>query len=126
MTKFQIIFTGVFGVFIIVGVIIFSAYRGSSRDAINVVVWGTIPQISFSEIIQDTSLFQSKEYKIEYVEKSEAEFDQDFIEVLASGNGPDLFMLPSDKILKHRNKIFPIPYDVFTERQFKDSFIEGA
>ena len=126
MTKFQLILTGVFGVFILLGVIVFSAYRGSSGDAVTVVVWGTMPQSSFSNVIKETSLYQNKEYNVQYVEKSRAEFDADFIEALASGDGPDLFMLPSEKILTHRNKIFPIPYNVFTARQFKDSFIEGS
>ncbi len=116
----------IFGVFLIGGVIIFSAYKGSSKNAVTVVVWGTIPQSSFNNIIQETSLYQSKDYNVQYVEKSEENFDADFIESLASGNGPDIFMLPSEKILKHRNKVFAIPYDVFTTRQFKDSFVEGS
>ncbi|KKR29901.1 MAG: hypothetical protein A3A96_01390 [Candidatus Zambryskibacteria bacterium RIFCSPLOWO2_01_FULL_39_39] len=126
MTKFQIILMGVFAVFLIGGVIVFSTYRGNSGDAVTVVVWGTILQTDFNEIIQKTSLYQSKEYNVQYVEKTEENFDTDFIESLASGDGPDIFMLPSSKILKHRNKIFAIPYNVFTQRQFKDSFIEGA
>src|SRR3989344_4971206 len=126
MTKFQLILTGVFGVFLLIGVIVFSSYRGSSEDAVTVVVWGTIPESTFANIVQDSALYQSKEFKIEYSTKSEESFDADFIEALASGVGPDLFLLPSEKILKHRNKIFPVPYDVFTQRQFKDSFIEGA
>lgn len=126
MTKFQMILMGVFGVFVIGGVIIFSAYKGNTQNAVPVVVWGTISQTDFNNIIQETSLYQSKEFAVQYVEKSEEEFDSDFIEALASGNGPDLFMLPSEKILKHRNKIFAVPYNVYTARQFKDSFIEGA
>lgn len=126
MTKFQLVLTGIFGVLLVIGIIVFSTYRGSSENVAELVIWGTISQADFGNIIQDTPLFQSKEYKIQYVEKSEENFDTDFIEALASGNGPDLFMLPSEKILKHRNKIFAIPYDVFTKRQFKDSFIEGA
>jgi len=126
MSKFQLILTGVFVVFIVVGVIIFSAYKGSSENATDVVVWGTISQNDFGKIIQATALNQSKLYNIKYVEKSEENFDADFIESLASGDGPDLFMLPSSKILKHRNKVFPIPYNIFTKRQFIDSFIEGA
>lgn len=117
---------GVFVLFLIGGVIIFSAYRGNSKDAVTVVVWGTIPQNKWSEIIQATPLYQSKAYNIQYVEKSEEDFDSDFIESLASGTGPDVFMLPSEKILKHRNKIFAIPYDIYTQRQFKDSFIGGT
>lgn len=126
MSKFQIILTGVFGIFIIVGVVIFAAYRGGSQNAVTVTIWGTVSQTTFNEIIEKTSLYQSKELKVNYVQKSEENFDADFIEALASGAGPDLFMLPSDKILTHRNKIFPIPYNVYTQRQFKDSFIEGT
>jgi ABC-type glycerol-3-phosphate transport system substrate-binding protein len=120
------ILIGLFVVFLIGGVIIFSTYRGSSKDAVTVTIWGTIPATSFSNILQGTPLYQSKEFDIQYVEKSEENFDADFIESLASGTGPDIFMLPSEKILKHRNKVFAIPYNVFTARQFKDSFIEGS
>ncbi len=126
MSKFQLILTGVFGLFLVLGIIVFSTYRGNSADKVTVVVWGTLPQLSFSQILQKTPLYQSKQYDVRYVEKSEADFDTDFIEALASGGGPDLFILNSDKIWKHYNKIFVIPYNVFTERQFKDSFIEGA
>lgn len=126
MTKFQIILLGVFGVFLIGGVLLFSTYRGSSQNAVTVEVWGTISQNDFDNIIQKTSLYQNKQYLVQYVEKGEESFDAEFIESLASGTGPDVFILPSEKILKHRNKIYPIPYNVFTERKFKDSFIEGA
>ena len=42
MSKFQIILTGVFGFFIIVGVLVFASARGSSQVSADVVVWGTI------------------------------------------------------------------------------------
>jgi len=126
MTKFQIILMGVFGVFIIAGVIIFSIYKGSSGQMTDVVIWGTIPPSSFDEIIKGTSLNNSKTYNIKYVEKTEDNFDNDFVEALAAGTGPDVFMLPSEKILKNRNKVYVIPYNVFTQRQFMDSFIEGS
>ncbi len=117
---------GLFGFFIVVGIIIFAAYRGSSKDAVEVVVWGTIPKNTFDRAIDSTSLKDNELIKVNYVEKNKDSFDSEFIEALASGNGPDLFMLPSEKIFTHRNKIFAIPYNVFTERQFRDSFIEGA
>lgn len=126
MSKFQLIFTGIFGIFIIVGVAVFSTYRGGAQDAVTVTIWGTIPAVVFTNILQQTPLHQNELYNIVYVEKSEANFDKDFVEALAAGVGPDLFMLPSDKILTHRNKLFAIPYNIFTQRQFLDSFIEGA
>lgn len=126
MSKFQLILTGVFGFFLVLGIVVFSAYRGSSQDRVTVVVWGTMPQFSFAQVLQQTPLYQSKQYDVQYVEKSEADFDSDFIEALASGGGPDLFMINSEKLWKHYNKIFPVPFNVFTERQFKDIFIEGG
>ncbi|MEK7642783.1 MAG: extracellular solute-binding protein [Patescibacteria group bacterium] len=126
MTKFQLILTGIFGVFIIGGVIVFSAYRGSSEQKVTVEVWGTLPANIFNRIIETTRFYNSEDIGVVYTEKSEEEFDQSFIEALASGIGPDLFLLSSDKIIKHLNKILLIPNQVFTERQFKDTFIEGA
>lgn len=120
------IFTGLFVAFFLIGAIVFSTYRGSSKDAVTVTVWGTIAPSDFSSVVDKTSLYQSETYKVQYVQKSEESFDSEFVEALASGEGPDLFMLPSEKILKHRNKIYTIPFSVFTERQFKDAFIEGA
>jgi ABC-type glycerol-3-phosphate transport system substrate-binding protein len=126
MTKFQIILMGIFGVLIVGGVIIFSTYKGSSQNAARVVIWGTISQNDFNNVLQKTSLYQNKQINIEYVQKEEETFDSEFIESLASGEAPDVFILPSDKIIKHRNKIYMLPYDISTQRQFKDSFIEGA
>src|SRR3989344_8762493 len=126
MTKFQLILTGIFGIFLIGGVIIFSAYRGSAGDKVTLTIWGSVPAVDFSKIVESTSLKENKTLELQYTEISEDEFDQTFIEALASGTGPDLFILPSDKIVKHKNKIFVIPYSVFTQRQFKDAFIEGA
>ena len=103
MNKFQIILMGVFGLFLIGGVIIFSAYRGNSQDATTVVIWGTMSANDFNNVVKETSLYQSKEFTVQYVQKTADEFDSSFVESLASGVGPDIFMLPSQKILKHRN-----------------------
>ncbi|MBN2094024.1 MAG: extracellular solute-binding protein [Candidatus Zambryskibacteria bacterium] len=126
MSKFQLILTGLFAAFIVIGVIIFAAFKGGSVVATEVVIWGTIPKYTFDNIIESTSLYNNDEYNVQYIEKSEEDFDNDFIEALASDSGPDVFLLPSSKILKHRNKIFPVPYEVYNQRQFKNTFIEGT
>ena len=46
------------------------------------------------------------------------------MESLADGIGPDIVILREDSIYKNRNKIFVIPYKNYSERVFKDSFIE--
>ncbi len=126
MTKFQVFLFGTFLVFIVVGVFIFSNYRGDSEGSVPVVVWGTLPTNTFQSAVQVSGLYQNESYSVTYVEKSEDSIDADFIEALASGSGPDLFLLPSNKIILHRNKIYALPYDLITERDFKDYFIEGS
>src|SRR3989344_4916329 len=127
-STFQIIMILVFGFFAVVAVMVFAgvfpSLNGGNTGAIGeVVVWGTVPEdavsVPFSEIMSN-----NKNFKITYVKKNVVSFDNDFIEALASGRGPDLIFLPQDLILKYEDKISPIPYSSISERNFKSTYIE--
>lgn len=125
MSKFQLIFMGIFGLFIFVGVAIFALGKFSSgQTTANVVVWGFLPQNTWNELMFGPSLRNNKLIKFQYVQKDDKNFDQDLIEALASGVGPDIFVLPQDSILKHRDKVFTIPFSTISERDFKDVFVQ--
>jgi ABC-type glycerol-3-phosphate transport system substrate-binding protein len=124
-SNFQIILTGIFIFAIVVGVVVFatSKSRGGAEQA-EVVIWGTLPGDLFGEYINKVNLDLAKPLVVTYVEKQEESFDKEFVEALASGGGPDAVILPQDLIVKHENKLLPIPFDVFPEREFKNLFIE--
>lgn len=127
MSNFRIVLTAIFAVFIIVGVIMFSLFRGGSRGTQEqITLWGTIPESVFASYIKSANLKKDNntQININYVAKENESFNQDFIEALARGNGPDAILLPHDQILRHKDKIYPIPYGSISERTFKDSFIE--
>lgn len=127
MSKFQLILMGVFILFIMIGVLVFSLSRGGSGVArSDLTVWGFISSSQFNQILKVSELDQDDTVSISYVEKRPETFDQDFIEALADGVGPDLFMIPQSSLLKHESRIFPIPYKSFPERNFRDLFIEGS
>jgi ABC-type glycerol-3-phosphate transport system substrate-binding protein len=42
---------------------------------------------------------------------------------MASGNGPDLVILPQDELVSFSNKLAPIPYSYMSQRTYTDSFI---
>lgn len=126
MSKFQIILTAVFGLLIVVSVIVFSKYQGSGDKIAKVELWGTISQSDFYNIIAKTSLSNNKNIELTYREKNPETFDNELLEALAGGGGPDLFILPHDKIFKQKNKITIVPFSFYSERLFKDSFAEGA
>lgn len=125
MSKFQLVLTGIFGAFILIGVLVFAFSRSSKTDEIaRVTIWGTMSESLFSSYLRGSGIAEDKTIDITYVEKKRQTFDQDFVEALAVGKGPDLFFLPQDSILKHKDKIYPIPYSAYSERTFKDTFVE--
>lgn len=125
---FQYVFLGAFVFFIIVGAILFSTYRSKSNTNINIsiTVWGTLPAESFSSFTSKFFNENGLKYTVNYIEKSSSAFDTELAEAIASGYGPDAIVLPDDRILRHRSKIFTIPFSSFPELQFKETFIEEA
>ena len=127
-SKFQIILLAVFVVMIILGFLGFSGKLPLPTGSKNinygeVTFWGTIPATVMQSVIGD-KLQSDKSITIRYVQKNKATFDRDFVEALASGTGPDLFLLDQDEILSTLNKIALIPFASISERTFKDTFIE--
>src|SRR3989344_162311 len=127
MTNFQIVVTGIFIFFIAVGVILFATFgKGGNTDSIGrVEIWGSVSQEVMDEAIKKLNEADDRAYReVIYKEFENANFNQELAEAIASGTGPDAFVLPQDLIIKHESKIFPIPYETYQLRDFKDKFIE--
>ncbi|HAT68285.1 MAG: hypothetical protein A2481_04485 [Candidatus Yonathbacteria bacterium RIFOXYC2_FULL_47_9] len=125
---FQIVVLGIFAVLIVVGMLAFSGKLPLPEGAKDVnygsvTVWGTLPSVVMESVIAE-GLKGEKNITIKYVQKNKATFAEDFLEALAAGRGPDLFLIAQDEILRNLNKIALIPYAVVTERDFKNTFIE--
>lgn len=125
MSYFRYIILGVFALSIIIGIAVFALSKGNgSTTSANVVVWGTIPETSFSSALIASTISGNKAVKVSYVRKDPQDFDADFVEALAEGIGPDVVLLREDLFYKNRNKLVTIPYKNYSERTFKDTFIE--
>lgn len=127
---FQIVVLAIFAVLILVGLLGFSGKLDSilpkgtkNIDYGQVTVWGTLPASLMNSVLAE-KMRNVQGISIKYVEKNAGTFDRDFLEALASGTGPDLFMLGQDQILRNKNKIAPISYQTFPERTFKDTFLQ--
>jgi ABC-type glycerol-3-phosphate transport system substrate-binding protein len=127
MSKFQLILTGLFALFIIGGVIAFAAFRANKdSDATKTVLWGTVESKTINKLLADARITNKKEINVDYVKKNIITFEQDLVEALAKGAGPDMILLPHDLILSQSDKAYIIPYKSFSERLFKDTFIQGS
>ena len=124
MSKFQIILIAFFAVFIVLGVMAFSLYRGSRNENIAVIVWGDISSQDFNLLLNTAAINQDRMFNVSYVEKPSETIDAEFTEALAQGVGPDLIILTQDKFWKNKAKLLPISYSKISERDFKATFIE--
>lgn len=124
MSKFQFILTGVFAFFILAGVLAFALTGRSGEQKTTILVWGSIPESVFNSEIGDLPVAKDKTLGISYLYKKEEDFDREFVEALAAGVGPDVVILAQDAILKHRNKLLLVPFESYSERLFKDTFVE--
>lgn len=128
LKPFQVVTIAIFVVFIAIGMLAFSGKipTPGSKDKVNygeIVVWGTLPQKTFTAI-NEGPLFSESAVSISYVEKSPSTISQEFIEALAVNAGPDLIIFPHDEVYKNLDKITLMPYQSVPENFFKGTFLE--
>jgi len=115
----------VFSVFVFSGTIKLGKDKKQTGPQGTVVLWGTIRNEFISKALEDLNE-SNQAFTISYVQKSAENFDNELLEALASGTGPDLFFLTNDLAYHYKNKIFGIPYDVLPLVSFKTSFSSAA
>jgi len=115
------IVAAIFGILVFSGAIPIGSNSGSTKAVGTVVLWGTIPSIEINTSLQAFNAANSS-FSVKYVQKDVDTFDQDLLEALASGSGPDMFFLPDNLAYHYANKIFTIPYSSFPLSSFESSF----
>ncbi|MFA6416296.1 MAG: ABC transporter substrate-binding protein [Candidatus Paceibacterota bacterium] len=115
----------------IVAVLIFGGFIPGFRTVTGgtggtIVLWGTLPESSLQTFVGNLNRQYEKSFVLKYVAKNPTNYEADLVEAMASGQGPDLAILPQDLLIKHSNKIVPIPYSTITARTFQDTYFDGA
>ncbi len=124
--NFQLITIIVFIALAIFGVLVFSGAipigdddEGGAQG--KVVLWGTVKASAVSPLIEEFNAV-NESFVVKYVQKSPESFDQELLEALASGAGPDLIFLPDDLAYHYANKLYVIPFESFPLAAFKNTF----
>lgn len=131
LTLFQVVILAIFGVFAVAGVIYFArgTYGSGAGRIGEVLIWGTLDDRAFSATIRSLGEDDERLLHIAYERHDSRTFAADLAEAIASGRGPDLFLLEEDYILKDQGKVVPFPLNGdngVSERKFTDTFIDGA
>jgi ABC-type glycerol-3-phosphate transport system substrate-binding protein len=114
-----------FAVLVFAGLIPLGKQKQGAGSLGTVTLWGTIKQDTMDPIIEKFNGY-GKAYRVRYVAKFPETFDQELLEALASGTGPDLFFMPNDLVLGYINKIKTIPYESYPIASFTNTFASAG
>ena len=130
ITPFQIILLAGFGFIAVIAVLIFSGVlpgykkQGAQKGpAVGISLWGTLPGKQMNGVISAINK-ENKSYRITYTEHPASSYEENVVNALASGYGPDFWLISQDMVLKNKDKISPIPFAYYPERNFRDDFVD--
>lgn len=125
---FQVISLGIAAVFVLVGIGFFATYGGNgSTTAIgHVTIWGTMDYSLIDRTLTQIRQQDRSMQDVVYVQKNSSTYINDLVNAMASGKGPDLFMISQDQITSFSDKIGTIPYSAVSQQTYIDSFIDES
>ena len=128
---FEIALIGFFAISAIVGVFILAGTdpKNNAEDrpfGEQVIVWGTFSKSSIDRIFTDLRGSQKGMEAVTYTQVDVRNFEETLVNAIAEGKSPDLIILPHELLVSQRAKLYPIPYESFPVRTFKDRYIDGA
>ena len=124
--NFQLITVIVFIALAIFGVLVFSGAipigdKNTPGGLGTIVLWGTVKGDTMAPLLEEFNALNPSSV-VRYVQKGVNAFDQDLLEALADGKGPDMLLLPDNLAFHYINKIFTIPYKSYPLASFKNNF----
>lgn len=91
--------------------------------------------IEFWSVFDDSDVYKplieafQKQYSyitVVYKKKDIATYEQELLDALASGKGPDIFSIHNTWLPKHENKLYPAPEALVTVKKYKETFADVA
>ncbi len=122
--------------FLFIATLLFSGCgckKNQDSYQVNLEVWGLFDD---SDVMaKATSAFQKRNPRVRevrYKKLTVDSYENDVLEALATGNGPDVFLVHNTWLTKHKDKLAPVPPEVVNDeqveilnsRQIKDVFVD--
>src|SRR3989344_444688 len=118
--KARLILMGAAAFVVLLGLLVFFGVIPGLRDnsgnrTITLSVWGVAPEETINRITGTLG----KNYQITYRPFAPARYETELLDALASGRGPDVFMIHSSWLPKHFNKLIPVSEEQLSLKAFK-------
>src|SRR3989338_11674893 len=124
MSKLQVgIYVGVILITLVVVFIFLGVIPGLREKTFTteVVIWGVYPEETIKNVFGAWREEHST-ISLIYEEKNPNRYRAEILEAIATGNAPDIIILPDSLLHTMQNKISPVPEIIMTEREYKETF----
>jgi len=99
---------------------------GSLAFTGSVQIWGTMPGGGMQDTIASLAEQFDAYREVTYRYIPPAQFNDQLVNALADGTGPDIVLMSHEYLVDMRRRIVPYSYEVVSERDIRDAYIEGA
>jgi multiple sugar transport system substrate-binding protein len=128
MDRNKIIIFSVIGfvVIAVVAVIIFNPFKEAKPTPVTLEFWSVFDD---SDIYRPLiAKFQERypHITINYHKKNITSYEQELVDALAAGRGPDIFSIHNTWLPKHKDKLAPAPENLITPKRFNEVFVDVA
>jgi ABC-type glycerol-3-phosphate transport system substrate-binding protein len=109
----------------LVAIIPFLSGCGTTQSGytVNLEIWGTFDDsLVYSSIIDQYKKINPYVGEIKYRKFSQTTYQQELLDALASGQGPDIFMISNSWLPSFQNKLEPSPLPLMNEQDMKANF----
>ncbi len=111
---------------------IFAAVTGcgtgpsGSKKSVVLNIWGTYETSTVMQQLVTGFESANPGVQVVYTEKDPATYENDLLNALASGTGPDIFAIHNDWLSKYENKLVAAPVYVFDAKKYDQDFLDVA
>lgn len=112
-------------IFAVVAIPFFSGCGAATQSGyiVNLEVWGTFDDsLAYAEIINQYKTLNPYVGEIKYRKFSQDSYRQELVDALASGQGPDIFLISNGWFPAFENKVEPSPGPLMSEQDIKSNF----
>ncbi len=131
LSQFQTVFLIIFVMLGVLGVLVFAGIINIGKDnqkaslAGKVSLWGTVPADTMRPIIDEFN-YVNQDLQVVYTAHEAEDFNQNLLESLAEGKGPDMFLLSDDLSKSYINRLMAISYARYPAANFKSNFATAS
>lgn len=128
MDKQKILIIGAIAAVVLIGILIFGIKRGGGPRSATLEFWSIYDDLDVYGDLIEAYQKENENITINYHKKSFDNYENELINALAAGKGPDIFSIHHTWLAKYKDKINPMPplEGFMTPKNFQDTFVDVA